>query len=216
MTGVAAAAPVGSLTADVDSDGTADSIVMDGNGDLLIKTKKLGAETIVLDPAKHAAISFGVTKGIPTIAVVTDANVFVLQSPASKWNVIVRDKLDVGLDADYSVIVEPRTDGVYMYEARIGSQRCDKQPGMAFARVLAGTFRRLARLPTLIADNAPVINAKPDPNPARDAGLYRARFASHEPGATNVAELPMPVELDDGKAQTTWREDFKASDGEGQ
>ena len=216
MTGAASAAPVGSLAADVDSDGTVDKVVMDSNGDLLITTKKGGGETVVLEPAKRATISFGVAKGTPTIAVVTDTKIFILKSPASRWSVAARESADVGLDADYSIIVEPRADGVYAYEARIGSQRCDKQPGMAFARFLDGnTFRRISRLPTWIPDNAPTINAKPDPAPAREGGIYRARFASHEPGAHNVGELPMPVELDDGKPQTTWREEM-SSDGEGQ
>jgi hypothetical protein len=216
LTGSAAAAPVGSLTADIDSDGTADKMVMDSNGDLLITTKKTGGDTIVLAPATRAVLSFGVVKGVPTIAVVTDKQVTVLRSPQSKWTVSTTVPVDVGLDADYTIVVEPRTDGVYMYESRIGSQRCDKQPGMAFARFLdGGVFRRLARPPTLIPDNAPVINAKPDPSPGREGGIYRARFASHEPGARNVSELPMPVELDDGKTQTAWREEM-STDGEGQ
>jgi hypothetical protein len=215
LTSSAAAAPIGSLSVDVDGDGAPDKIEMDDNGYLAITTKK-GIDRVALSGSKHAAISFGAVRGTPTIAVVTDTQVFVIQSSAGKWNVTLVENAKVGLDADYSIVVDPRADGVYMYESRIGSQRCDKQPGMAFARFLDGrTFRRISRLPTLIADNASVINAKPDSSPAREGGIYRARFASYEVGATNAGELPMPVELDDGKPQTAWREEM-SSDGEGQ
>ncbi len=217
MTSAASAAPVGSLTADVDSDGTPDKVTMDSNGDLLVTTKKLGGETIVLEPATRATIAFAIVKSVPTITVVTDKKVFVLRSPQSKWSVVAREAADVGLDADYAVVALPRFDGVYLYQQRIGSQRCDNSPGMAFGRFLdGGTFRRMSRLPLQMPDQATVINAKPDSNPAREAGLYRARFASHQPGATNVADLPMPVELDDGKPQTAWREELQTSAGEGQ
>lgn len=216
LTGSASAAPIGSLTADIDSDGTPDKIEMGDNGYLAITTKKVATERVALAGGTRATITSGVVRGTPTIAVVTEKQVFVLQSSAAKWNVIAVENVNVGLDADYSIVVEPRADGVYMYESRIGSQRCDKQPGMAFARFLDGkTFRRIARLPTLIDDNATVISAKPDSSPAREGSIYRARFASYEVGATNAGELPMPVELDDGKPQTAWREEM-SSDGEGQ
>lgn len=215
LTSSAAAAPVGSLSVDVDGDGAPDRIVMDSNGSLAITTKK--PETVVLEPAARATIAASNVQSVPTITVVTDKKAFVVHWSGTKWAVIARENADVGLDADYAYVAVPRFDGVYLYQQRIGSQRCDKVPGMAFGRKLEkGTFQRMSTIPAGIPDNAAVINAKPDANPAAAASLYRARFASHQPATSNVGDLSMPVELDDGKPQTAWREELQNSAGEGQ
>jgi hypothetical protein len=189
----------------------APSAELDGKGGV-----RIDGNTVNISVTK-GTVQTAVVRGVPTVVVQGDQSAVVVQQVGGVWKQIAREKIDTGLDADFTYVAEPRADGVYLYQQRIGSQRCDKVPGMAFGRFLdGGMFRRMSRLPTGIPDNAQVISAKPDPDPAREGGIYRARFASHQPGASNIGELQMPVDLDDGKPQTTWREELQSSDGEGQ
>jgi hypothetical protein len=86
-----------------------------------------------------------------------------------------------------------------------------------FAEELVGAkFQRLAKLPAEIPPNAPVIVARVDAAPAPTPLLYKARLASHQPGAMDAGALGIPHELDDGKPTTAWTEDLIRSAGEGQ
>ncbi|NVB83754.1 MAG: hypothetical protein HOV81_35595 [Kofleriaceae bacterium] len=217
LSSTAYAAPLAKLSADVDGDGAADRVELDPHGELSIATKR-GTAKVAVGAAKHATLTTAIARGTPTIVVSTDTDGIVVQQTGGTWKELLRTPLGSGdLDAEFGYVLEARPDGIFRYQARPGYRRCDGASALLFAERLHGSkFQRLSRIPTGIASNAPVIAAKPDTATAPEPLLYRARIASHQPGATNAGALAIPQELDDGKPETAWREDFVASDGEGQ
>jgi hypothetical protein len=195
LTGTAAAAPE-----------------LDGKGGVKIDTK-----TVQVGITK-GTVSEAVVRNVPTVLVQGEREGVVLQQVGGTWKEVARAMVGgSGLDADFGYALDARPEGVYRYQTRPGYTRCDGQPAYLFAEGLNGSkFQRLSKIPTGIPENATVITAKPDANPARDVTIYRARVASHQPGAIDAGALAIPSELDDGKPATTWREDLVSSAGEGQ
>jgi hypothetical protein len=217
LSSTAHAAPLAKLSADVDGDGAADHVELDAHGELSIATRR-GTAKLAIGAAKRATLATAIARGTPTIVVSTDTDGIVVQQSGATWKELLRTPLGSGdLDAEFGYVLEARPDGIFRYQARPGYRRCDGAPALLFAERLHGSkFQRLSRIPTGIATGAPVIAARPDTASAPQPLLYRARVASHQPGATNAGALAIPQELDDGKPETAWREDFVASDGEGQ
>ncbi|HSD88789.1 MAG TPA: HEAT repeat domain-containing protein [Kofleriaceae bacterium] len=217
MTGTAAAAPIAQIAADVDGDGSQDKLELDATGELRIATKK-GSEKVAVGAVPKATLAAALVKGTPTVLVQTDNEVIVLQRAGGAWKQLLRTPIGpVGPDADYSLALDARPEGIYRYQTRPGAKRCDGQPLYLFAEGFNGKkFQRLSKLPTGLPDNAPAIPAKPDTSTPAEPLVYRARFASHQPGAMDAGTLAIPTELDDGKPDTAWREDLTASAGEGQ
>ena len=153
------------------------------------------------------------------LVVELDQEAVLFEYATPSWKQVGRVPIGgVGLDQDYGLAIDARPDGIYRYQTRPGFERCDGAPAYLFAEGWNGTkFQRLAKIPTGVPDNAPVIAARVDhgdrgPTPL----LYQARFASHEPGASDAGALGIPTELDDGKPRDVWREELAASAGEGQ
>ena len=217
MTGTAAAAPIAQLASDVDGDSTKDNVELDASGELRITTKK-GIDKVQVGAVSAAKLSAAIVQHTPTIVIQTDKEGIVLQRAGGGWKVLVRTPIGgAGLDADYSVALDAQPEGIYRYQTRPGANRCDGRPAYLFAEGFNGTkFQRLSKLPTGLPDSAQVISAKPDPNAAAEPLVYRAKFASHQPGAMDAGALAIPTELDDSKPDTAWREDLTASAGEGQ
>lgn len=190
----------------------APSAELDGKGGV-----RIDAKTVNVGITKGTVTTADV-RGVRTVVVQGDREGVVLQLVGGAWKEIARAVVGgSGLDADFAYALDARPEGVYRYQARPGYKRCDNGPAYLFAEGLTGgKFVRLTKLPTGIPDDAPVIAAKPDVNPSRDASIYRARVASHQPGAMDAGTLAIPAELDDGKPATTWREDLVSSAGEGQ
>jgi hypothetical protein len=213
----AAAAP---LEVDLDNDKVVDKIELEATGDVVIHTRNDTAKVAV--GLKTATLSGGLARGTPTIVARGEKEAVVLQRTGTQWKILVRAPIGgVGLDADYGVDVAATPDGVFRYQTRPGLVRCDSKPALLFGeRFDSGSFRKLARLPIGIADSALVLVARRDeastsgkvPTPLQ----YKARFASHQIGAADAGSLGVPSELDDGKPDTTWREELVASAGEGQ
>ena len=216
VSGSAAAAPVATLAKDVDGDGSVDKVELHG-GELRISTKK-GTSKVALGAAPaRATLSTAIVRGVPTIIVETADQGRAFQLAGTAWKQVAKTPIGgVGLDAEYSVALGASADGIYRYQARPGYRRCDGHPAYLFAERFDGrTFRTVAKLPTFVPDGAPVVAAKPDPaTPASEPMMFKARVASHQPGAPNAGALANPQELDDGKPTTVWREDLPGA-GEG-
>jgi len=206
----AQAAPLAS--AKVDVDGASQPVEVDA------RSVRLGTTTLPLDTAAtHAAISFAAIRGVPTVVVDTDDDGYVFEHGPGGWTrrTSVRTG-SVGLDTDYAIHIAALPLGVIRYQTRPGYHRCDGAPPLLFAEGFDGRgFRRLSRIPTQVAADAPVITAHVDPSAASAPQLYQARIASLQRGAANAGGLGIPSELDDGKPATAWTEEL-ASDGEGQ
>ncbi|HUS26920.1 MAG TPA: HEAT repeat domain-containing protein [Kofleriaceae bacterium] len=224
MSSTALAAPIADLAKDIDGDGTPDKVVLDSSGELQVSTKR-GTEKVQLGAMTKAKLAAAVVKNVPTIIVrvaktgdvATDG--VIVQLAGAGWKQVVRTPIGPqGVDGDYWIDLDARPEGIYRYQARPGAVRCDGLPAYTFAEGLNGTkFQRLSKIPTGIPENASVINAKPEASaPASNPSLFRARFASHQPGAMDAAALAIPTEIDDGNVDTSWREDLTASSGEGQ
>lgn len=213
---VASAAPIATLAKDVDGDGSDDTIELDATGELRIATKT-GTSKVAL-PVKPTRATLGAAsaRGVPTIVVQTSDTGIAVQHVGGTWKQVVKTTIGgVGLDADYSVALDANDDGIYRYQARAGHRRCDGKPAYLFAeRFEGGKFVALAKLPTGIPANAPVIAARVDTAAAGEPLAFKARFASHQPGAPDAGALAIPQELDDGKPGTVWREEL-SSTGEG-
>jgi hypothetical protein len=210
LTGTAAAGPVATLVADVDGDGSDDKIELDA-GELRIDTRK-GASKLALAVTGRATLAGGVARGTPTIVVQTDREGYVVQRTGAAWKQVAKTKLGgVGLDADYSLALDVSSEGVYRYQARPGYRRCDGRPALLFAERLEGsTFKTVSTLPTFVPASAQVIAARVESQAATVAApqMFKARFASHQPGAPDAGALAIPAELDDGNPRSVWREDL--------
>jgi hypothetical protein len=212
----AAAAPIATLTKDVDGDSADDKIELDTTGELRIETKRGASKVALPIKATQATLTAAIARGTPTIVVHTADEAIALQLTGATWKQVVKTKVGgVGLDADYSVVLDANADGIYRYQARAGYARCDGKPALLFAeRFEGGKFVAAPKLPAMLPDNAPVIAARVDsPTPTAEPMLFKARVASHQPGAPDAGALAQPQELDDGKP-TTWREEL-AGAGEG-
>jgi hypothetical protein len=210
--GAATAAPIAHLEQDVDGDGKVDTVVVDGTS-LTINTTVLPLRA----PANRAKLVAATSAGVPMIAVALDNTTIVFEFRGA-WREVLRGPTGpVPPDGDYSVAIAPGPNGIYRYQERAGFRRCDGKPAYLFAEGWHDNkFQRLSMLPVEISDTATVIFAKPDGTPASAPLLYQARVASYEPGAQNVLDLALPVELEDGKPATYWHEELKTSMAEGQ
>ena len=211
-TTTAQAAPLASLATDLGS-GT-EKIEVDGAG-----TLRIGSATVALGtPLARATLSAAVVGAVPTVVVETEKEAIVLEKTGGSWKERLREPIGgVGLDADYATEIRVTPFGLVRYQSRQGYHRCDGKPALLFAEGFDGAkFRRLSRIPTEVADAAPVIAAHVDTSPATVPLVYQARTASEEPGASDAGALGIPNELDDGKPGTAWREELAASDGAGQ
>lgn len=216
LTGSAAAAPVATLAKDVDGDGSEDKVELEA-GELRITTKQGTRKVAVGATRGRVTLSAAVARGVPTIIVQTADQGIALQLAGATWKQVAKTPIGgVGLDADYSVALDANADGIYRYQTRAGYRRCDGHPAYLFAeRFENGKFVAVSKLPTFVPANAPVIAAKPDAAaPAGAPVMFKARFASHQPGAPDAGALAIPSELDDGNPSTLWREQL-AGAGEG-
>ncbi len=218
-TGTAHAAPIATASEDLDGDGSADTIELDENGIVKIGGKLAGTVSVAR-MATRGRVLVGRRDGKPLIVIdVGDLNTrtgVVLARVGSTWQKSVPFTLGgVGLDADFGVDVAAGPDGVFLYQTRAGLRRCDGKPALLFAEKFDGSkFQRAGRLPTGIPELAPVLTAKLD-TAAPPPAVYRAKLASHQIGAGDAGGLGTPVELDDGRLDTLWREELTGF-GEGQ
>jgi hypothetical protein len=212
-TGTAAAAPILKQARDLDGDGKPETVELDDSGEL-----RIGNQKLAVGAAKAATIGVSQFKGNPIVVVDTGKEAVLLSLRGGTWRELLRTPVGgVGIDADYSIAIAATPQGIYRYQTRPGALRCDGKPAYLFAEGFNGTkFQRLSKLPIDIKEGASVIAARLDTGAASESLLYKARFASHQPGASDASALGIPAELDDGKPATAWREDLTASAGEGQ
>ena len=217
--GTAHATPIATASEDLDGDGSADTIELDENGVVKIGGKLAGTVSVAR-MATRGRVLVGRRDGKPLIVIdFGDLNTrtgVVLARVGSTWQKSVPFTLGgVGLDADFGVDVAAGPDGVFLYQTRAGLRRCDGKPALLFAEKFDGSkFQRAGRLPTGIPELATVLTAKLD-TAAPPPAVYRAKLASHQIGAGDAGGLGTPVELDDGRLDTLWREELTGF-GEGQ
>ncbi len=217
LSSTAAAAPVARLSEDVDGDSKADAIELAGDGQLAIGTAKVRLAT---QPITKATLAVARGASVQLVVDVTTAagREAIVLDKSRGWREVVRFPLGgVGLDREYSIEVAAGSGGVIRYQTRSDVRRCDGKPAYLFAERLDGAaWKKLDKLPIDAPPNLATIPARLDPVATAGAPLlYQARSASHQPGATDAGGLAIPRELDDGKPDTSWREDL-ASAGEGQ
>ena len=207
------AAPIAAVLEDMDGDGRKDAVHLESSGTLMIAN----AVAVKLPPLAKARIEVGTWNGRPIVVVVGDSEAYVVEPATGGWRTTTKISVGgVGLDADYALDVTATPSGVYRYQKRANLRRCDGKPALLFAEGWNGQkFGRVSKLPIGVDASAPRLAAKPDPT-ASQAVLYAARFSSHQIGAGDAGGLGIPTELDDGKAQTMWREEMSRSAGEGQ
>src|SRR5690606_10083698 len=176
LTGSAAAAPVATLVKDIDGDGSEDRVELEA-GELRITTKQ-GTRKVAIGPTRgRVTLSSAITRGVPTLVVQTADQGIALQLAGATWKQVVKTPIGgVGLDADYGVALDANADGIYRYQTRAGYRRCDDKPAYLFAeRFESGKFVPVAKLPTFVPDDAPVIAAKPDTAaPASEPEMFKA------------------------------------------
>ncbi|HEY5920494.1 MAG TPA: hypothetical protein VIV11_02435, partial [Kofleriaceae bacterium] len=74
LTATAAAAPIATLTKDIDGDGTDDKVELDATGELRVTTKR-GTSTVALTlKATNAKLSGAVARGTPPTIIVNAAD----------------------------------------------------------------------------------------------------------------------------------------------
>jgi len=239
VAGVAHAAPLATLSDDVDGDGVADAIELGADGVVHIAGKP-GGEVKLAAAITHGRLAVTHYRGKSYVVVQMTAMTPAVTAPAASpmspaaptpgreavilsagggsWRELLRFPLGgVGLDHDYGIEVDAAPDGIYRYQTRSDIRRCDGKPAYLFAEKFDGTrFRRSSALPSHIPDTAPLLAAKLDPARATPPLLYQAHAASLEVGAGDAGGLTIPRELDDGRLDTVWHEELAASTGEGQ
>ena len=215
LAGSAAAAP---WRLDTDVDGPL-RLELDAHGKLKIDARGQTATIELAKAVTRATLSASKVKGVPTIVAEIDEQAVVLQPDGATWKQVLRTPVGgVGEDREHTIELDATPIGILRYQGRAGYRRCDGKPAYLLAEgYVGGKFRKLSRIPTGIADDAPVVTAKVDAQPAARPVIYQARVASHQHGSgDDVGALGIPSELDDGKPLTFWSEDFAGSGGEGQ
>jgi len=227
VAGVAHAAPLATVSDDVDGDGVTDAIELGADGVVHIAGKPGGAVKLAA-AITHGQLAVTHYRGKPYVVAQITAMTTPVTAPAASpmsptaaapgreavilsagggsWRELLRFPLGgVGLDHDYGIEVDAAPDGIYRYQTRSDIRRCDGKPAYLFAEKFDGTrFRRSSALPSNIPDTAPVLPAKPDPARATPPLLYQAHAASLEVGAGDAGGLMIPRELDDGRLDTLW------------
>ncbi len=239
VAGVAHAAPLATLTDDVDGDGVADTIELGADGVVHIAGKPRGevklaaaithgrlavthyrgkAYVVAQITAVTTAVTTPAASPMSPTATAPGGEAVILSAGGGSWRELLRFPIGgVGLDHDYGIEVDATPDGIYRYQTRSDIRRCDGRPAYLFAEKFDGTrFRRSSALPSNIPDPAPLLPAKLDPARATPPLLYQAHAASYEIGAGDAGGLAIPRELDDGRLDTLWHEELAASTGEGQ
>ncbi|TMQ15428.1 MAG: hypothetical protein E6J90_25440 [Deltaproteobacteria bacterium] len=229
LAGVARAAPLATLSADVDGDGVPDAIELGADGVLRIAGKP-GGEVRLAPAISHGRLAVSQYRGQHyVVAEITAAasaataaapqrETVILRADASGWRELVRVPVGgVGLDHDYGIEVDAAPDGIYRYQTRSDIRRCDGKPAYLFAEKFDGArFRRTSALPSSVPEAVPVLAARLDSARVAPPLVYQAHAASYEVGVGDAGGLVIPRELDDGRADTVWREELAASAGEGQ
>ena len=211
-----AANVVASVDDDVDGDGKADHVSLSGDGVLHIDAtrtttvKVSGAVTVAKIGVSHPRTG-------PLIVVDLVHEAVVVGSAGGAWRELTRFPIgEVGIDAEYAIAVDAAATGVIRYQTgRV--HRCDGRPAYLFAGGYNPTTNQFAPMqpPVDVPATASTLSVRVDSDPAQPPVIFQARAASTEAGAGNASGLSLPRELDDGKLDTSWREDL-ASDGKGQ
>ncbi|MBA2543073.1 MAG: hypothetical protein H0V17_25755 [Deltaproteobacteria bacterium] len=216
LAGTAAAAPVATLREDVDGDTTADSVEPAADGTLTINAVRV---KVAPAAAKARLLVAKLSTGAQLVVDVTHTTrEGVVLDRKGGWHVVSRFPLGgVGPDPEYSVEVDATSAGVIRYQKVGRVQRCDDIPAYLVGEKLDGAaFKKLDRLPSGVAVGAATLSARLDSAPAAAPLVFQAKSASHQVGASDASALAIPRELDDGRLETQWKEDFASSGGEGQ
>lgn len=226
LTSVAGAAPLATLTEDLDNDGTTETVEVSAAGVLTI-VQGTPRASLDLGPVTKVTLAVARRDG-RTLLVVdktrsrTDREAMILEyrrnGAAGVAAIVASTKLGgVGLDDDYQIEIAATASGVYRYQSRGDVQRCDGKPTFLFAERLDGSkFKRVSKLPNQVPAGVPMLNARIDTTPAVAPLLLHARAASLQVGSADAGGLGIPRELDDGRIDTLWREELSLSSGEGQ
>jgi len=222
---IASAAPLATLTEDLDNDGTVETIEVSSAGVLTIVQGRPRA-TLDLGAATRATLAVARRDGRALLVAdltrgTTDREATILEYRRSGASgvlaILATTRLGgVGLDDDYQIELDATARGLYRYQTRGGLRRCDGKPLYLFPQgfdLRTKTF--LAAVPPF--DFEPAVTTLPariDPAPSAPPVIYKARTASTQAGAGDAGALTIPGELDDGAIDTAWSEGL-GSDGHG-
>jgi HEAT repeat protein len=227
IAGAAQAAPIATLSADLDGDGAPDAIELDAGGVVHITGRPAG-DVRLGAAVERGRIAVSHYRGQVYVVVEIAAagarsddpgrEVVILRADAGAWRELLRVPVGgVGLDHEYGVEVDAAPDGIYRYQSRGDIRRCDGKPAYLFAEKFDGArFRRTSALPSNVPDSVPMLAARLDTARPAPPLLFQAHAASYEVGVGDAGGLTIPRELDDGRLDTMWREELAASAGEGQ
>src|SRR6185369_1675538 len=105
----------------------------------------------------------GVPLAVVELGGATTSEAIVLERGARGLSQLVRLPVGgSGLDHEYGYDHEIDDKGIYKVQTRSGFTRCDGKPAYLFAEAYnraTGKFQRVARVPTMVPDAAPVIAA---------------------------------------------------------
>ncbi|MBA3451985.1 MAG: HEAT repeat domain-containing protein [Deltaproteobacteria bacterium] len=217
---IASAAPVATLSTDVDGDGTPDAIELGADGVLRIGGKP-AATVKVADAVVRGVIDVGGT-GTRQLIVVEmilpqREEAVILARERGTWIEVQRFPLGgVGLDKDFGFDVDATEAGVYRFQVRSDLRRCDDKPLYLFPQGFDPRTKSFQPVvpPFAFDPGVTTLPAKLDTLPAAPPVLYKARTASTQAGAGDAGALSIPSELDDGRVETVWSEGV-GSDGHG-
>ena len=222
---IASAAPLATLTEDLDNDGTAETIEISATGVLTIVQ---GTPRATLDMAPAIKATLAVARRDRRTLLVADvtrgktdreATIFEYRRTGTSGvlAILATTRLGgVGLDDDYQVELDATAKGLYRYQARSGMRRCDGKPLYLFPQgfdLSTKTFRS-AVPPFEFEAGVTTLPAKVDGAPVSPPVLYMAQLATTQVGAGDAGALTIPNELDDGRLETAWSEGL-GSDGHG-
>ncbi|MGE3547569.1 MAG: hypothetical protein AB7L28_26825, partial [Kofleriaceae bacterium] len=221
------AAPIATLTDDLDGDGKGAGIELGPDGVLRV-LERPRSELKLADRVDRAKLSVARYGGKPVLLVELTAaskrTAVIIERGVAKWTEATRFHIGgVGLDQDYGVEVEATPTRIYRYQTRADIRRCDGKTGYLFPEAYTPSFDRSASAAAFrsvtpnvdIDPGATVLRATLDPTPAAPPVIFQARAASTQAGVANAGGLTIPNELDDGRNDTAWSESL-GSDGRGQ
>ncbi len=117
-----------------------------------------------------------------------------------------------GPDREFSLALETSDHGLLMYEGRPGVERCDGATARLYLRMLDWKQRRFRPVVGTMVNvdaGAPHLQATRARPPGATDGVpavFRHAAASSAAEAGSARELTPPVEIDDGRLDTAWRE----------
>jgi hypothetical protein len=206
----AMAAPIATLSADLDGDGNAETITLDSSGQL-----SAGAVSRMLAPATQGSLSFAVVEGHRVVVARLPKEAFAVEG--AKLTPLFRNSLGFDVDRERERVVEVNATGIVRFWRAPGVRRCDGEDRLFVDRWSFANHHFVAAPPP--APKGTELVAKPSrssPSPdgarkgeplgamsARPVFRFTAASADADSAGTHIPSLAAPRELEDDHP-TAW------------